>query len=288
MRRLGACALLVLVGCAADVSPEGEEETLSEDALVAGYAVIGHGVAYKKVQGGGDAVFIAYGGWSVKLDWSCKWSDALLAAKLAQLGVGHIYAVKGPDQPSYAAREIGNTKLGAHLLAGPATNAPFVLVAAHSSGAYVAHELLDQLADRGASTEPLRSKMVYANLDGGGSGFTNAIASSLRHTAFVWAEDPAKGKSANAGTMVALGNAFGSPAIRVDGSQSGCNRSAKWCLHDLVITTRPHNPATFDLQKDYTSFVGRPVQTQWIDALEPFLERRHRSNGATVLSRMSL
>ena len=72
--------------------------------------------------------------------------------------------------------------------------------------------------------------------------------------------------------MIALGNAYGSPAIRVDGAQSGCNSAAKWCLHDLVITTRPHNPATFDLQKDYTSFTGRSVQTQWVDALQPFLQ----------------
>jgi hypothetical protein len=278
MRRVLLPALLLLAiaaaGCAADGEQEEEEEALSEDALVAGYTSIGNGVAYKKVTGGGDAVFIGYGGYSVQLDWSCKWSDALLAAKLSQLGVGHIYAVKGPNQPGYGAREIANTKLGAHLLAGPAANAPFVLVAAHSSGAYVAHELLDQLDDRGASTEPLRSKIVYANLDGGGGGLTTAIAGSLRHVAFVWAQDPVKGKSTNHGTMIALGNAYGSPAIRIDVAQSGCNAGAKWCLHDLVITTRPHNPSTFDLQKDYTTFTGngRAVQTQWIDALAAHLE----------------
>jgi hypothetical protein len=273
MRRVLLCALVV-VGCSVDSPDEEGEESLSEDALVAGYTSLGLGVAYKELEGGGDAIFIGYGGYSVQQDWSCKWADALLDAKLKELGVGHVYAVKGPNQPGYGAREIANTKLGAHLLAGPGPNAPFVLVAAHSSGSYVAHELFQQLANRGADTEDLRSKIVYANLDGGGSGLSDAIASSLRRVAFVWAEDPAKGRSSNASTMIALGSAFGSPAIRVDGAQSGCHRSAKWCLHDLVITTRPHNPATFDLRQDYSSFVGGPgraVQTQWIDALAPFL-----------------
>lgn len=273
MRRLVLCMLLVVTGCAVDdASDEEEGESLSEDALVSGYTSLGLGVAYKKVEGGGAAVFIGYGGYSVQQDWSCKWSDALLAAKLKELGVGHIYAVKGPRDPGYAAREVANTKLGAHLVAGPGTTAPFILVAAHSSGAYVAHELLQQLTNRGADTEEVREKIVYANLDGSGSGFSNAIASSLKHVAFVWAEDPAKGKSSNASTMVALGNAYGSPAIRIDGAQSGCNRSAKWCLHDLVITTKPHNAATFDLKSDYTIFTGREVQTQWVDALASYLQ----------------
>ena len=43
------------------------------------------------------------------------------------------------------------------------------------------------------------------------------------------------------------------------------------CLHDLLITTRPHNPNAFDLVRDYTNFVGRPVQTGWIRALESSL-----------------
>lgn len=67
--------------------------------------------------------------------------------------------------------------------------------------------------------------------------------------------------------MTSLAAAFGTSATRLDGTGSGCHSGAKWCLHDLVITTRPHNPATFDLRRDYTDFAGHPVQTAWIDAL---------------------
>lgn len=164
---------------------------------------------YKHV-GDGDAVWIGYGGYSVQTDWSCAWSEELHRTRLRALGVGHLYAVKGPNDPGYRNREVANTALGAHLTAGPGPDAPFVLVAAHSSGTYVAHELFGQLKDRGAATSALRKKIVYAN---------------------------------------------------------GCHSGAKWCLHDLVITTRPHDPATFDLRQDYTDFANRPVQTAWIDAL---------------------
>jgi len=275
MRRLLLGAMLVgIAACSTDVPPEDDPSEVSEDALSAGFQSIGLGVAYKRIESSGDAVFIGYGGYSVQLDWSCKWTDELHRAKLKDLGVGHLYAVKGPNDPGYAAREVANTALGAHLRNGAGPNAPFVLIAAHSSGAFVAHELLDQLTDRGASTAALRSKIVYVNLDGGGSGFNGTIESSLRHSAFVWAQDPGlgSGRSSNASTMIALGNAYGSPAIRLDVPQSGCFSGAKWCLHDLVITTRPHNPATFDLRRDYSNFIGRPVQTKWIEPLLPHLE----------------
>ena len=275
MRRLLLLfAVVSLVGCAAE---GGDDEETGEDApqaLSAGWSSIGNGVAYKRI-GDGDGVWIGYGGYSVQLDWSCSWSEELHRAKLKSLGVGHLYAVKGPRDPGYGAREIANTALGAHLLAGPGDDAPFVLVAAHSSGSYVAHELLNQLSNRGASTTELRKKIVYANLDGGGTGFTAGLASSLRATHFVWAEDPgiSAGRSANASTMIALGNAYGSPAIRVSAPRSGCNPGAKWCLHDLVITTRPHNPATFDLRRDYSDFAGgRAVQAAWVDALADSLQ----------------
>ena len=42
----------------------------------------------------------------------------------------------------------------------------------------------------------------------------------------------------------------------------------------VVFTTRPHDPSTFDLRADYTDFVGRPVQTAWLDALAPALRER--------------
>ncbi len=74
--------------------------------------------------------------------------------------------------------------------------------------------------------------------------------------------------------MTSLASTFGTNAIRVDGSGSGCRAGAKWYLHDLAFTTRPHDPSTFDLRAVYTDSVGRPVQTAWLDALAPALRER--------------
>ena len=38
--------------------------------------------------------------------------------------------------------------------------------------------------------------------------------------------------------------------------------------NDVLITHKPHNPQTFDLARDYTDFVNRPVTTEY---LTPFL-----------------
>ena len=275
MRRLLPFALAAVVatlaGCAANTDDDPNAEQGSTEALTAGWTSLGTGVAYKDT-GDGDGVWVGYGGYSVQQDWSIKWAEELHRTKLKALGVGHLYAVKGPNDAGYNAREIANTKLGAHLIAGPGEDASFILVAAHSSGSYVAHELLDQLENRGSETTALRKKIVYANLDGGGVGLTESIVSSLKHAAFVWAEDPARGRSANASVMQSLAPAYGTTAIRVNGAGSGCNSAAKWCLHDLLITTKPHNPAMYDLRDDYSDFDDRPVQSQWIDALESQLK----------------
>ena len=265
-----AAVVATLAGCAANTDDPDTEQG-SAEALTDGWTSLGTGVAYKDT-GDGDGVWIGYAGYSVQQDWSIAWTEELHRTKLKALGVGHLYAVKGPNDAGYNAREIANTKLGAHLIAGPGDSASFILVAAHSSGTYVAHELLGQLEDRGSDTAALRKKIVYANLDGGGTGFTESIASSLKHTAFVYAQDPVAGSSANASVMQSLAPAYGTTAIRVNGAGSHCNSSARWCLHDLLITTKPHNPAMYDLHDDYTDFDDRPVQSQWIDALASHLE----------------
>lgn len=292
-RALTALAPLALVavagclpGCAAE-SDEGDDfpdVEQSADAITeaertcTGWDNVGLGISYRST-GDGDAIFIAYGGYSVHGAWSCAWSNALHAARLKQLGVGHIFAVKGPRDAGYNAAEIGNTKLAARLVAGGAEGlagkAPFILVAAHSSGSYVAHELLNQLYNPSRPVDAAdltNEKIVYANLDGGG-GLSARVIGKLRRTAFVWAEDTTirSGRSSNWSGMVALGDANGNTDVRIQTDRTGCNPGAKWCIHDAVITTRPHDPNRFDLARDYTNFVGRSVQTQWVDAVKPYL-----------------
>ena len=48
---------------------------------------------------------------------------------------------------------------------------------------------------------------------------------------------------------------------------TGCVNGAGWCLHDVLVTHRPHDHNTFDLARDYTDFVDRPPTIEYFDAL---------------------
>jgi len=48
---------------------------------------------------------------------------------------------------------------------------------------------------------------------------------------------------------------------------TGCDVGASWCMHDVVVTHKPHNPEHFDLARDYTDFEGRPVTTEYFGSI---------------------
>jgi hypothetical protein len=265
---LSACALGSGCGGAADTT----DNTVSGDTA-SSWQGVGYGVAYQKV-GEGDAVLIAYGGYSAQLPWSEAWGRELVRAKLGAMGVGHVYGVQGPRDAGYNGDEIGNSKLRAHLTAGIAASAPFILVAAHSSGAFVAHELLRQLD--AAGDDATLGKIVYADLDAGDSGFSKTIASKLRRVVFVSGRDAslASGTSENASTAKALGTTYAAYGswFEVVVNGSGCHSGAHWCLHDLLVTHRPHRPDFYDLKDDYVDFAGREVTTEYIDSVAEYLQ----------------
>jgi hypothetical protein len=141
-----------------------------------------------------------------------------------------------------------------------------VLIAAHSSGAFVGQELLEQLeggGDPGGVTEGL---VVYFALDGGG-GVSQAAIDRTRNAYFVSSHDGAT-DSANYGAMVSLGAQFAANGgfYDVDATGSGCDPGAVWCVHMTMINTKPHDPATDDVLSDYADFAGRPVCTSYIEA----------------------
>lgn len=238
-------------------------------SIAASWASIGRGVAYQKVKAG-PGILIAYGGYTSRINHSAAWATALVNAKLGAADVGHVYAVKGPADSAYAAREIANTALRAHLATLGDTTAP-IYVVAHSSGAFVAHELLAQLFAK--KNVAVLSRISYANLDGAGAGLTPAIVSSLSNIAFVYGRDPTlkSGFSQNSWLMRALGTTYAryGAAFEVTVPSCGCLSGAGWCLHDLVITHRPHNPRSYDIANDYTDFADRPVTTEYLDRLLP-------------------
>ncbi|ESO87971.1 hypothetical protein LOTGIDRAFT_165991 [Lottia gigantea] len=103
-----------------------------------GWSELGTGVAYRDY-GYGNNVLIAYAGWSVSDTLARHWVDRLVThSTLRSLNVGKVYAVKGPNDSLYRTKEIGNSRLISHLLAN--RNPKMIMVAAHSSGAFVANE----------------------------------------------------------------------------------------------------------------------------------------------------
>lgn len=261
-------ALLVLVACSApgDEEPLGEEQPADGEDIVlpdgkadgSTWTSIGLGVIYQR-QNTGDAVLIAYGGYTARLVDSAMWASELVDQRLGAQDVGHVYAVKGPADAAYAAKEIQNSKLRAHLPAGDAK----IYIVAHSSGAFVANELLQQLKSNSPAT---LARIAYADLDGGTSGLTQAILDALGAVTFVSARDPAVGRSRNAAFMQSQAQAFGVEHTEV--VVAGTNCISTWCLHDVVITQRPHDPNSYDLARDYTDFVNRPVTTTYFDAFD--------------------
>jgi hypothetical protein len=223
-------------------------------------------VHYRDARTSGGDVFIGYAGYNVQAPWSQAWVSALYRAALVGRGVRHVYAVQGPRDVSYSAQEIGNSRLIAHLLPRLAPGAR-ILVAAHSSGAYVAHELLAQLYARGLDPTRLTAgRLSYWNLDGGASGLTAAIVGQLRRAWFVWS-DASGTRSPNADTMISLGRTYPSSggSLTLDASASGCRAGAVWCVHMTLITQRPHDPTNASAMADYSAFdAAHPVATAWL------------------------
>jgi len=231
---------------------------------------IGYGVDYAFVgsPAGKYNVFIGYSGYGVQAAWANHWVSSLNSAILTQLNVRHIYSVQGPADPQYLAKEIGNSKLVAHLLKIIADgNLNLVFVAGHSSGSFVAHEFLGQITGGLDPNRHLQNKVVYFNLDGGSTGYTSAISKYLIKTYFVYAHDPNTGtNSPNAATMQFEGGSFGAKAQRIGLSEPGlCISGAIWCLHMTMITTHPHFNNQASAQLDYGSIdAAHPVQTAWL------------------------
>jgi|GEM_PF-1802414 len=235
------------------------------------WSELGFGVCYLDTGNSiGNDIFIGYAGWTVRQSWAQKWVKELYCARLAELGIRHLYSVKGPRDPEYNACEIATESLSNHLLK-IAQSAQRCLIAAHSSGSYVAHELLEQLYESGKDQGQTAGKIIYYNLDGGATGLSQTIVNQLATMYCVYV-DGELGRSANALEMEQLAQLYApkSEVIRVDGSLSGCHYAARWCLHDALINQKPYNPSKFDLYRDYFLLnENHRVTVDYLDNLEP-------------------
>jgi hypothetical protein len=231
---------------------------------------VGFGVAFKDTKNpAGENLFIGYAGYRVSLSSAEAWVEALDEASLAARGVRYLWAVQGPNDRTYSNFEIGNSRIVGTMLPLVGQGTRFVLVAGHSSGSFVAHELLGRLA---GGMDPLgvtAGRIVYFNLDGGAGGLTAASVGRLRHAYFVAAHDGTTGTdSPRLPTMRFLGATYASAGgyWQNDAADSMCQQRAQWCLHDALITTRPHAPTHASAQLDYSDFADRQASHRWIDA----------------------
>jgi hypothetical protein len=230
----------------------------------------GYGVAFKDTKNpAGENIFIGYAGYRVSLSSAEAWVGALHEASLAARGVRYLWAVQGPNDRTYANFEIGNGRIVATLLPLVGEKTRFVLVAGHSSGSFVAHELLGRLAGGMDPSGVTAGRVVYFNLDGGGDGLTTASVGRLRHAYFVAAHDRITDTdSPRLTVMRSLGATYASAGgyWQDEVADSMCQVGARWCVHDTLITTRPHAKSRASAQVDYSEFDGRQPCHAWIDA----------------------
>jgi len=192
------------------------------------------------------------------------WITALYQAALRDRGVRHVYAVRGPASVQYTEKEIQNSLLIATMLPALAGDSE-VTIAAHSSGAWVACELLAQLYEQGLDPEGKSDgRVAYFDLDGLYGCLDATIAGHLRGLHFVYAASGA-GVSLNASDMQEGAGVYGVAPLAYDASGSGCQEDAPFCLHVSLVNTRPHDPST-GTPGDYADFDGRPVNTWYLDA----------------------
>lgn len=213
----------------------------------------GFGVAEKATGDAGGVVFVGLSGWKITLEPTEVWVDALDSSVLRASGARWIYAVQGPKDVFYKAKEIDLAALAASI---GAHRPERVILAAHSSGAYVAHALLELL--------PEGPKVAYFNLDGGVEGFTKKARARADRLVFVAATDrtvrtstPHKAKMKEAATK------FRGEFLDVDATGSGCRKGATWCMHMTLITTKPHDPKKAGGEIDYTDWADIAPATAW-------------------------
>jgi len=225
----------------------------------------------------GNDILVTIGGWKANQTWVNKWCEELFNVKLKELGVQHLISVKGPDDVCFNLKNDIDIKTLAEFIKNIIYATYFidkVIIIAHSSGSFVAHDLLNFMyAENGIAKDSFYiNKVHYFNLDGGIGGKDCGISldtSAVKHLSNIYAvavyDSSANLFSANYETMKRFYEMYYSKSelLTISTAESGC--VDKWCLHNAVIINKPHNPNMYDLEKDYQNFNDtRKVQTDYL------------------------
>lgn len=248
----------------------------------------------------GKNVLITCGGYKAELGWVSAWTQALYYKRLKDYNIGLICIIKGPRDEYYDSREIDIKTLTSRIVSAyQQYDLNETIIIAHSSGVFPVHQMFDLLYSGGKEGMALSKKGVksanydsrgitknrisYIMLDGElgipkGYALTADMVKHLKRVYSVYAIDDKTGtRSGLYHEAIKVKQRY--PDMTTDyivrSQNSGCNKGAKWCVHQTVITTKPHNPAGYDLERDYQFFGdGREVVDEFMDRVEISMTRK--------------
>jgi len=182
-----------------------------------------------------NVLFVAYGGYTATEAGAKNWALALAAKH----GWRHVVAVSGPHNVLYKDHEklAANTSLLKDII--PSVKPDRIIIAAHSSGTFVAHEFMDLLIK--AKLPALAAKISYYDIDGSSClscmKLAKAQPQDSAKSGFVYrcisATQKSGPASANYETMKSCGPDF---FRELDAKDTQC--SGKWCMHGWLVNHR--------------------------------------------------
>lgn len=192
----------------------------------AGWTEIGRG-AWLYGKGPGGTLFIGYAGYGADAAGARNWAGAVAAAK----GWKTVIAVAGPEKVYYEDKEKLQANTGIITGLIPRLAPERIVIAAHSSGSFVAKEFMELLEKLGR--KDLLRKISYYDLDGGPCGACRKYADDAANAGFLFScvsvVQPGGPAAPNLASMKSCGKYYSE--LKAEGA--GC--AGAWCLHGWLI-----------------------------------------------------
>ena len=218
-------------------------------------------------------ILLGFGTHGAELELVQTWLENLYAKRLKELGISHLYAIQGPENPDFDLKEQANVELISDMVKLYSKNdRPYIIVVAHGEGAYVAHAMFEKMRQMEYLSVHLYHKIVYFMLDGTAGGYHPDFETKLLKTFGVYSSIKAEEKKKysryySSVSAICYKYPEGCELIEIDGSDSGCETN--YCLQDVLINKKPGRPDSNDITFDYSKFGrDRRVTHQYLDVLE--------------------
>jgi hypothetical protein len=246
----------------------------SDSPSISGIAMKDRGILCCRVN---MHIMLTCGGFHRSLERTEAWTELLMESHITTKtrDFRYLFAVKGPKDSLYNARELKTTLVASHILTlMEQDTSSQLLVLAHSSGGFVCGDFLKALSDEAkkrASGNPLvtADRVTYFLLDGGAPHIAGLAKANFFRTdglIGVNAQDTNTHKqSANFGIADIVGKMVGGRAHtvmvtsncpnQVDGGKTGtfCVHNALLCLQPKGNSGCPHSVA--ELESSYLELI---------------------------------